>query len=127
MNRAELNKAHTKIFEAATDVYSLIGPGLPYNVYRACLMHELRLKGLMYKKDVIFPVMYKDYKVSELGIEILVENNIIIELLTDNEILPFHVASMQSKLKITGLRLGIIITFNSLNIIDGYRKIMINQ
>lgn len=127
MNRAELNKAHTKIFEAATDVYSLIGPGLPYNLYRACLMHELRLKGLMYKKDVIFPVMYKDYKVSELAIEILVENNIIIELLTDNEILPFHVASMQSKLKITGLRLGIIITFNSLNIIDGYRKIMINQ
>lgn len=127
MNRAELNKAHTKIFESVAEVYSITGPGLPMHIYRACMLHELRLKGLMYKKEVIFPVIYKDYKASELVLDMVVENSIIIDLIPDNDISPLHVAAMQSKLKISGLRMGIIITFNTLSIIDGYRKILVNQ
>lgn len=127
MNRAELNKAHTKIFEAATEVYSITGPGLPLHVHRACMLHELRLKGLLFKKDVLFPVIYKDYKAAELSIELVIENSIIIDLINESEINALNIASMQSKLKLTGLRMGIIITFNSLSIVDGYRKILINN
>jgi GxxExxY protein len=127
MNRAELNKAHTKIFEAATEVHSLTGPGLPLHVHRACMLHEMRLKGLLFKKDVVFPVIYKDYKAAEIVFELIIENSIILDLLSETEINALHIASMQSKLKLTGLRMGIIITFNSLSIIDGYRKILINN
>lgn len=127
MNRSELNKAHTKIFEAATEVYSLTGPGLPLSVHRSCLLHELRLKGMLFKKDVVFPIIYKDYKAAELVLELIIENNIILDMISDFEINQNHLAAMQSKLKLTGLRMGIIITFNSLSIIDGYRKILINN
>lgn len=127
MNRAEINKVHTKLFEATTDVYTLIGPGLNHNIYRSCFLHEIRLKGLMFKKDVIFPVIYKDVKVNELKVDTLIENNLMVEFIDDKEITPLHVASMQSKLKITGLRMGILICFNVLNIIDGYRKVLVNQ
>lgn len=127
MSRAELSKVHTKIFEAAAEVHSILGPGLPSPVYRSSLLHEFRIKGLMFKKDVCFPVIYKDHKAGEIVIEFLVENNIIIDCMQHTEITQLHIASMQSKLKLTGMRMGIIITFNTLNIIDGYRKVLINQ
>lgn len=127
MSRAELSKVHTKIFEAAAEIHSILGPGLPSQVYRSSLLHEFRIKGLMFKKDICFPVIYKDHKAGELVVEFLVENNIIIDCIQHQDITSLHVASMQSKLKLTGMRMGIIITFNTLNIIDGYRKVLINQ
>lgn len=126
MNRAELNKAHTKIFESAAEVHTITGPGLPHSIHKACMLQELRLKGLMFKKDVIFPVIYKDLKAAEISIELLVENSIILDIVCGVEITQLEIAAMQSKLKVTGLRMGIIINFNCLSIIDGYRKIMIN-
>lgn len=81
----------------------------------------------MFRKEVVFPVIYKDHKAGEMIVETLIENSTILEILNDTVISPLHLASMQSKLKITKLRMGIIITFNTLNIIDGYRKVLINQ
>lgn len=127
MNRAELNKTHTKVFEAVSEVHSFLGPGLNYPVYKASLLHELRHKGLLFKKDVIFPLTYKNFKAGELTIEILIENNIILQIITETEITELIVAGMQSKLKLTGMRMGIIVTFNTLNIIEGYRKVLFNQ
>jgi len=128
MNRAELNRLHTKVFEAASDVFSEIGPGLDEQIYRTCFMHELRLKGLMFKKDVAFPVFYKELKTShDVKAEILVENQLIVELTDASEISILRMSSLQSKLKIAGKRIGVLITFNVSNITDGYRKVMINQ
>jgi len=128
MNRAELNRLHTKVFEAASDVFTEIGPGLDSQIYRSCLMHELRLKGLMFKRDVAFPVYYKELKTShEIKAEILVENQLIIELIDSAEISLLRTSTLQSKLKIAGKRMGVIITFNVSNITDGYRKVVINQ
>jgi GxxExxY protein len=127
MNRAELNRLHTKVFEAASEVLTELGPGLDEHIYRSCFLHELRLQGLMFKRDVVFPVFYKDVKTSnEYKAEILVENQMIVEIFNDSEINPARITSMQSKLKLAGKRLGIIITFNCPSIIDGYRKIMVN-
>ncbi|MFA6950826.1 MAG: GxxExxY protein [Lentimicrobiaceae bacterium] len=127
MNRAEINKVHTQIFEAATEVYNLLGPGLPPATYRSCFLHELRLKDVLFKKDVIFPIIFKGYKAGEIKIDVVVENNVMVEFLPDPEIIALHIASLQSKLKLSGFRMGILITFNTLNMIDGYRKILINQ
>lgn len=127
MNRSELNRIHTKLFEAATDVHTLIGPGMPLGVYRSCFLYEMRIKSILFKKDIPFSVMYKDIKAGELMIDILIENHILVEVIPDESISPLSIASMQSKLRLTGLRMGIIITFNILNITDGYRKVLLNQ
>lgn len=127
MNRAEINRVHTQIFEAATEVYNLLGPGLSASAYRSCFLHELRLKDVLFKKDVIFPVIYKGYKAGEMKVDVVIENNVLVEFLPDHEINAFHIASMQSQLRLSGFRMGILITFNTLNMIDGYRKVLINQ
>ena len=127
MNRAELNKVHTKVFEAVSEVHSFLGPGLDNPVYKSALLHELRHKGLLFKKDVVFPLSYKLFKAGELVIEVLIENNIILQIIRETEITDLHLAGLQSKLKHTGLRMGIIVTFNTLNIIEGYRKVLFNQ
>ncbi|MBK6962756.1 MAG: GxxExxY protein [Bacteroidales bacterium] len=127
MNRADLNRLHTKVFEAAAEVHSALGPGLDEEIYRSCFQHELRLHGLLFKRDARFPVFYKDIKTTqEIKAEMLVENHIIVEITSETEINPLRISGMQSKLKATGRRVGIIITFNCHSITDGYRKVMLN-
>ncbi|HOP13998.1 GxxExxY protein [Lentimicrobium sp.] len=127
MNRAELNKLHTRIFEAASEVYSELGQGLDVQIYHTCFLHELRLQGLLFKRDVAFPVYYKDIKTSkEIIVDILVENQAIVEIQSEREISLLQLHSLQSKLKISGKRMGIIITFNAPGVIEGYRKVMNN-
>lgn len=127
MNRAELNKLHTRIFEAASGIYAELGQGLDIQVYQTCFQHELRLNGLKFKRDVPFPVYYKDVKLNiEVFAELLVEDHVIVELRPEIEITQHHVNAMLSKLKISGRRMGIIITFNAPGIVDGYRKVLNN-
>ncbi|MBL7906598.1 MAG: GxxExxY protein [Bacteroidales bacterium] len=128
MNRSELNRLHTKVFEAASEVLSVLGPGLDTDIYRTCFQHELRLKGLMYKREVRFPVFYKDLKTShDIKIELLVENHLLVDIIPDNEISALRVSALQTKLKLTGLKIGIIISFNCSNIIEGYKKIVLTS
>ncbi|PKP02324.1 MAG: hypothetical protein CVU14_03640 [Bacteroidetes bacterium HGW-Bacteroidetes-9] len=127
MNRSELNRLHTKVFEAASEVYSVLGPGLDEQIYRSCFLQELRLQGLFFKRDSVFPVFYKDIKTSnELKIGILIENQLVVEIVSDQEIGMLSINGLQSKLKISGKRIGAVISFNCQSIIDGYRKVMIN-
>lgn len=127
MNRSELNRLHTKVFEAAAEVHSVLGPGLDEEIYRSCFLHELRLHGLLFKRDARFPVFYKELKTShEIKAEVLVENHVIVEIVSETEINTLRISGMQSKLKATGKRIGILITFNCQNITDGYRKVILN-
>lgn len=127
MNRAELNRLHTKVFEAASEVFTELGPGLDEQIYRSCFMHELRLQGLLFKRDVEFPVYYKDLKTSnEFKADLLIENNMIVEIVSSLEISPINISGLQSRLKIAGKRMGAVITFNAQSITEGYRKVLIN-
>lgn len=126
MNRAELNKLHTRIFDAANEVFSELGPGLDQNLYYSCFQHELRLQGLLFKKDIYFPVYYKSLKTSHnIKADFLIENQVIIELIPEPVIQESRLLTMQSVLKIAGKRMGIILTFNAPAMIEGYRKIIL--
>lgn len=128
MNRSELNRLHTKVFEVASEVLSVLGPGLDSDIYKTCFQHELRLKGLMYKREVKFPIFYKDLKTShEIKAELLVENHLLVEIIPENEISTIRVSALQTKLKLTGLKMGVLISFNCSNIIEGYKKIAITS
>ncbi|MBW6489833.1 MAG: GxxExxY protein [Lentimicrobium sp.] len=127
MNRAELNKLHTRIFDSANEVYSELGPGLDQNLYYSCFQHELRLQGLMFKKDVYFPVFYKNLKTSHnIKADILIENQVIVELISEPLIAASRLITMQSILKIAEKRMGIILTFNAPAMIEGYRKVIVS-
>lgn len=124
MTRAEINRLHTRVFEAASEIYSELGQGLELSVYYTCFLHELRLKGLLFKRDVAFPVHYKGVKTSkEIFAEILIENHVIVELSDKAPITDLQLSGLLSKIKIAKKRMGILITFNAASVTEGYRKV----
>jgi GxxExxY protein len=96
------------------DVYNELGPGLLESVYESALAYELREKGLNIKTQVALPVVYKETQL-ELGfrIDILVEDKVIIELKSIETILDVHHKQVLTYLKLTNLKLGLLINFNS--------------
>lgn len=96
------------------DVYNELGPGLLESVYEAALAFELRDKGLAIKTQVALPVVYKKTQL-DLGfrIDILVEDKIIIELKSIETILDVHHKQVLTYLKLTGLKLALLINFNT--------------
>ena len=107
------------------DVYNELGPGLLESIYEAALAYELREKGLNVKTQVGLPVKYKDAQL-DLGyrIDILVEDKVIIELKSIETILDVHHKQVLTYLKLTKLKLGLLINFNSEDISKSiYRKV----
>lgn len=97
-----------------SDVYNELGPGLLESVYESALAYELREKELNIKTQVALPVVYKDTQL-ELGFRIdnLVEDKVIIELKSIETILDVHHKQVLTYLKLTKLKLGLLINFNS--------------
>jgi GxxExxY protein len=109
------------VFEA----YNELGPGLLESIYEAALAYELREKGLNVKTQVGLPVKYKDTQL-DLGyrIDLLVEDKVIIELKSIETILDVHHKQVLTYLKLTKLKLGLLINFNSDDISKSiYRKV----
>lgn len=95
------------------DVYNELGPGLFESVYESALAYELRKKDLNIKTQVALPVIYKETQL-ELGfrIDILVEDKIIVELKSIDAIAEVHHKQILTYLKLTGLKLGLLVNFN---------------
>jgi GxxExxY protein len=110
---------------AIFDVYNGLGVGLLESVYVAALELELLNKGYEVKRELGLPVYYKDIKM-DLGfrLDLLVENKVIIEVKSVEELSALHHKQLITYLKITDLKLGILVNFNVLNITEGiFRKV----
>ncbi len=115
------------IVDCAYHIHRELGPGLLESVYEKVLMYELEKRGLNIDNQVAIPVRY--YEISlELGFraDLIIENKIIIELKSVEEILPVHKKQLLTYLKLTGLKLGLLINFNSNLIKDGITRIVNN-
>ncbi len=118
------NDISYKIRGAIFNVYNTLGPGLFESVYSAALIHELQEVGLEVKKEVPIPVYYKDTKL-DMGfrLDLLVEDKVIIEIKSVENLAEVHHKQVITYLKITGLKLGILVNFNVNNIKSGiFRK-----
>ncbi|TXI85113.1 MAG: GxxExxY protein [Crocinitomicaceae bacterium] len=124
MNENELSNL---IIGCAIEVHRTLGPGLLESVYENCLLYELEEKGIFVERQVELPIEYKD-KNLEVGykIDLLVENKVIIELKSVKEIQPIHVAQLMTYLKLSDNRLGLLINFNEVKLVDGLKRIVNN-
>jgi GxxExxY protein len=119
------NDISYKIRGAIFDVYNGLGAGLFESVYVAALEWELINRGLRVKREVPIPVYYKDVEM-DLGfrLDLLVENKVIIEVKSVENLAAVHHKQVLTYLKITELRLGILVNFNVANIKEGvFRKV----
>jgi GxxExxY protein len=110
--------------DAAFRVHSTLGPGLLERVYEACLVHELRKRGLVADTQVELPVVYDGVQIDAgMRIDVLVAKQLVIELKAVETILPVHKAQVLTYLKLTGHRLGLLMNFNVPLIKDGIERI----
>lgn len=119
------NDISYKIRGSIYKVYSELGPGLFESVYEAALMYQLKKDGLNAKKQVDVPVIYDEQNL-EVGfrIDILVEDKVIIEIKSVEELLKVHHKQILTYLKLTKIKLGILVNFNCNNILDSiHRKV----
>jgi GxxExxY protein len=121
----EVDKIAKEIVDSAYIVHKELGPGLLEQVYEICFCHELKKHGLSFKRQVPVPINYDGIKFSEaLRLDVLVNELVICELKTVERLLPFHTAQVLTYLKLTNLRLGLLINFNVPLIKKGIHRIV---
>jgi len=115
-----------QVVEAAVKVHRALGPGLLEGVYEKCLAHELGLRGIAVRSQLIVPIVYEGLLLeSGLRLDLLVDGLVVLELKAVEKILPVHDAQILSYLKLAGLHLGFILNFNVPLIRDGiHRKVI---
>lgn len=111
-NEHRLNELSKKIIGAVFEVSNVLGAGFLEKVYENALNRELNLKGLKTQQQASLKVYYKDELVGDYFADILVENEIIVELKAVKEFDEIHIAQCLNYLKITGLKLCLLINFS---------------
>jgi len=103
-----------EIIGAAITIHRELGPGLLESAYEFALKHELQSRGLNVKSQVKLALKYKDAIWEDAyRLDLLVENQIIIEIKSVESLNKIHHKQLISYLKLCGLRLGILVNFNT--------------
>jgi len=122
----ELNLITDSIIGCAIEVHRFLGPGLLESAYEACLVHELELKKHQVRRQAVLPLRYKGVTVDCVyRIDLLIDNAIICELKSVERIEPIHEAQLLSYLKLSGLRLGLLLNFNVKLLHTGVRRVIL--
>lgn len=106
-------------------VYNSLGPGLLESVYESALAYELRERGFGVQTQVPVPVIYNSVKL-DLGFraDIIVEKKVIIEIKSVENIAEVHHKQILTYLKLTGMKLGLLVNFNTEDITHSiFRKV----
>ena len=124
MTENEISKI---VVDIAYKVHTKIGPGLLESVYEEIMFCEIKNYGLKVECQKAIPVFWKE-KQLEIGFraDLIVENKVIIELKSVEEIAPVHYKQLLTYLKLTDLKLGLLINFNEYLIKDGIKRIVNN-
>ncbi|WP_337483554.1 GxxExxY protein [Prevotella pectinovora] len=112
------------IRKAIFNVYNYWGPGLLETIYEKSLMIELETMGLKVECQKHIPVVYRGKEIEcDYRLDLLVEDKVIIELKAVENLQPIHKMQLSTYLKITGKRLGILVNFNTSDIIHSIVRI----
>lgn len=109
------------------NVYNTLGPGLLESVYQRILAYELQENGLNVKSELLLPVEYND-KLFDINfrIDILVEDKVILELKSVKSIEDIHYKQLYTYLKLSNKKLGLLVNFNTTNILDEIKRVVNN-
>jgi len=121
------NKIASSILDQAFKIHNELGPGLLESVYERCIKYELEQIGHNVQTQVPVPLTYKSLQF-ETGfkIDLLVDNLVLIELKAIEALAPIHFAQTLTYLKITKLKLGLLINFNNKFLKDGIHRVVNN-
>jgi len=115
-----------EIIGAAIEVHRHLGPGMLESVYHECLCYELVQRELPFRREPPLPVVYKDVRLA-LGFrpDLIVAESVIVELKCVEKLLPVHDAQVLTYLRLTGIRTGLLMNFQSQPLISGIRRLVL--
>jgi len=121
------NQISYKIIGAAIELHKNLGPGLLESVYENALAYDLDEIGIKVKQQIPRPFVYKEVK-QEVGyrIDLLVEDKVIVEIKSLEALAPVHFAQTLTYLKLSNLKLGLLINFNCKILKDNIHRIVNN-
>ena len=122
----EENEIAKLVVETAYRIHKELGPGLFESVYESILEYELLNEyGLRLQRQATLPVVWKSIKV-DLGFkpDLIVEDKVIIELKSVEMLAPIHYKQLLTYLKLTGIKLGLLVNFNQALIKDGIKRVV---
>ncbi|RUT70759.1 GxxExxY protein [Flavobacterium cupreum] len=113
---------------AAIEVHKNIGPGLLESIYHKCMIKELSLRHISFKSELIIPIEYKGLELeSDLRCDLFIEDCLVLELKSVNQIIPIHIAKLMSYMKLLNSPIGLMINFNVTNIYHEGQKTYVNE
>lgn len=105
-------------------MYKNLGPGLLESVYERALMHELTQNGMTVKTQVEVAMNYKGVNIGEgLRLDLLVNDELIVELKSVEELKPVHYKQLLTYLKLMNKPVGLLINFNVNDLMDGIKRV----
>jgi len=114
-----------KIRGAIFEVYNTLGPGLLESVYEEALVFELLQRGLKVERQIEVPILYKGQELkTALRLDLLIENTIIVELKSVEEMKPVFAKQLLTYLRLLNKRVGLLVNFSSGDIREGIKRIV---
>ena len=117
----DLTKA---IISAAIEVHRHLGPGFLEKIYEQALVQELQSRGHSVQQQLTFDVAYKGNSVGEHRVDLLVDDLVVLELNSVDELAAKHKAQLRSTLKAAKKRIGLLINFNQSILTDGVKRVI---
>jgi GxxExxY protein len=125
MNENEISK---RILDNAFVVHTKLGPGLLESVYEVVLAHELKKAGLLVERQRPMPITYDGILFEEgYRADLLVESKVIVELKSVAAISAVHSKQVLTQLRLSGLKLGLLINFGETHLKNGIKRIINGQ
>lgn len=121
------NEISYEIIGAAINLHKTIGPGLLESAYENALAFDLRERGFEVKQQAPMPFYYKDVK-QDIGyrVDLIVNDKVIIEVKSIENLAPVHFAQTLTYLKLSGMKLALLINFNSKLLKDNIHRLVNN-
>ena len=123
----EINDITSIIIEESIKIHRDLGPGLFESVYEEILYYRLAKRGMHVQKQVPIPVYYEEVKM-DVGFraDLIVDNRVVVEIKSIELVAPVHYKQVLTYLKVTGLKVGLLINFNEALLKDGIKRIVNN-
>ena len=112
-----------RVIGCALEVHYHLGPGLLESIYEECLCRELVRTGIAFTRQRPLPVVFKGEDIDcMLRLDLVVENSLVVELKAIARLHPVHEAQLLTYLRLSGIRLGLLINFNEVPLSHGIRR-----
>jgi GxxExxY protein len=115
-----------RVIRCAIEVHRTLGPGLLESIYEESLCSELEQASITYSRQVALPPVYKNRRLDgECRIDLVVADTAVIEVKAIEQLRPVHDAQLLTYLRLSGLRLGLILNFGSALLKEGIRRLVL--